>query len=166
MIYPNFFGLCRFATRSFRINRISQTKPYTSLRLPVNSRIISLSTAGSLTFDDFFFFFSVIQLIIILGFFFFVSLDFCCVIDELALVNGARQFGYTFHDRCAKSVTVSTAPGVEERYEILNTIEFTDARMRMSVIVRTADSKIKLYCKVTRRQYARLRYRCNAVGVG
>lgn len=36
----------------------------------------------------------------------------------------------------------------EEHYEILNIIEFTNSRKMMSVIVRTSDSKIKLYCKV------------------
>lgn len=69
------------------------------------------------------------------------------VIDEQALLFGARQFGFTFHDRDPKSVTI-TALGVTENYEILNIIEFTNSRRRMSVIVRTPDSKIKLYCKV------------------
>lgn len=39
------------------------------------------------------------------------------------------------------------ALGKRERYEILNVLEFTSARKRMSVIVRNAKGEIKLYCK-------------------
>jgi len=56
-------------------------------------------------------------------------------------------------------VTVTVASGADERYEILNVIGFTSARRRMSVIVRTPDSGIKLFCKVLgargRTNYAR-----------
>lgn len=68
-------------------------------------------------------------------------------LDELALVIGSQKFGFTCHTRCPKSVTITTLD-VEEHYEILNIIEFTNSRKRMSVIIRTSDSKIKLYCKV------------------
>jgi len=44
-------------------------------------------------------------------------------------------------------VTITTLNG-EETYEILNIIEFTNSRKRMSVIVRTPDGQIKLFCKV------------------
>ena len=37
--------------------------------------------------------------------------------------------------------------GVPEQYEILNVLEFTSDRKRMSVIARTPTGKIKLYCK-------------------
>ena len=37
--------------------------------------------------------------------------------------------------------------GQEERYELLNVLEFTSARKRMSVIVRTPSGKLRLYCK-------------------
>ncbi|CAC5421630.1 DRS2 [Mytilus coruscus] len=37
--------------------------------------------------------------------------------------------------------------GREESYDILNVLEFTSTRKRMSVVVRTPDNKIKLYCK-------------------
>lgn len=37
--------------------------------------------------------------------------------------------------------------GVRERYEILNVLEFTSARKRMSVVARGPSGKIKLYCK-------------------
>lgn len=44
-------------------------------------------------------------------------------------------------------MTITTLNG-EETYEILNIIEFTNSRKRMSVIVRTPDGQIKLFCKV------------------
>ncbi|XP_060847824.1 probable phospholipid-transporting ATPase IA isoform X3 [Rhopalosiphum padi] len=66
--------------------------------------------------------------------------------DEQALVNGSQQFGFTFHTRCPTSITITTLYG-EETYEILNIIEFTNSRKRMSVIVRTPDGQIKLFCK-------------------
>ncbi|KAM6361022.1 phospholipid-transporting ATPase IA isoform 7-T10 [Alca torda] len=37
--------------------------------------------------------------------------------------------------------------GQEERYELLNVLEFTSTRKRMSVIVRTPSGKLRLYCK-------------------
>ncbi|XP_050444452.1 phospholipid-transporting ATPase IA-like isoform X2 [Adelges cooleyi] len=66
--------------------------------------------------------------------------------DELALLNGSQKLGFVFHTRLPKSVSIA-ALGVDENYEILNILEFTSARKRMSVIVRTPDSKIRLYCK-------------------
>ncbi|XP_060857421.1 probable phospholipid-transporting ATPase IA isoform X2 [Metopolophium dirhodum] len=66
--------------------------------------------------------------------------------DEQALVIGSQQFGFTFHTRCSSSVTITTLNG-EETYEILNIIEFTNSRKRMSVIVRAPDGQIKLFCK-------------------
>lgn len=78
----------------------------------------------------------------------------CCLIvsflinlDEHALVIGSQQLGYKFHTRCPKSVVINIF-GKEECYEILNVIEFTNSRKMMSVIIRTPDSNIKLYCKV------------------
>ncbi|XP_044578260.1 probable phospholipid-transporting ATPase IA isoform X4 [Cotesia glomerata] len=66
--------------------------------------------------------------------------------DERALVDGARRFGYVFDTRTPAYVEI-VALGERLRYEILNVIEFTSARKRMSVIVRTPDGKIKIFCK-------------------
>lgn len=66
--------------------------------------------------------------------------------DERALVAGAMQFGYVFDMRTPNHVEID-ALGKRERYEILNVLEFTSARKRMSVIVRNAKGEIKLYCK-------------------
>ncbi|XP_024939743.1 probable phospholipid-transporting ATPase IA isoform X3 [Cephus cinctus] len=66
--------------------------------------------------------------------------------DERALVDGARKFGYIFNTRTPSYVEI-LALGETQRYEILNVIEFTSTRKRMSVIVRTPEGKIKLFCK-------------------
>ena len=58
--------------------------------------------------------------------------------------------GFTFHDRQPlenfEVVHVKTPRG-DEQYELLNIIEFTSTRKRMSVIVRTPDGRIKLFIK-------------------
>lgn len=66
--------------------------------------------------------------------------------DEGALVRAARQLGFVFSARTPNSVIVK-ALGQEERYELLNVLEFTSNRKRMSVIVRTPTGKLRLYCK-------------------
>lgn len=66
--------------------------------------------------------------------------------DERALINGAKNFGYVFETRTPEYITINVL-GNREIYEVLNVIEFTSTRKRMSVIVRCPDNKIKLYCK-------------------
>jgi phospholipid-transporting ATPase len=66
--------------------------------------------------------------------------------DEQALVKGACQFGYVFDTRTPNHVEID-ALGTREHYEVLNVLEFTSTRKRMSVIVRNPDGQIKLYCK-------------------
>ena len=66
--------------------------------------------------------------------------------DEQALVQGARKLGYVFNTRTPESVIID-AGGSEEKFEVLNVLEFTSERKRMSVIVRTSEGEIKLYCK-------------------
>ncbi|KAL0839950.1 hypothetical protein ABMA28_016563 [Loxostege sticticalis] len=73
--------------------------------------------------------------------------------DERALVMGAARFGFVFETRTPSSVRIrvpsaDTPPEQkEEEYAILNVIDFTSSRKRMSVIVRTPTGEIKLYCK-------------------
>ncbi|KAL5046796.1 hypothetical protein BDW71DRAFT_181160 [Aspergillus fruticulosus] len=73
--------------------------------------------------------------------------------DELALVTAAQELGYIVHDRQADTLTVRTFPNgkdqapVDEVYEILDVIEFSSARKRMSVVVRMPDRRICLFCK-------------------
>ncbi|XP_062560434.1 probable phospholipid-transporting ATPase IA isoform X3 [Armigeres subalbatus] len=66
--------------------------------------------------------------------------------DERALVYGAKRFGYVFHTRTPSYVEIE-ALGVHERFEILNVLEFTSTRKRMSVIAKNSKGEIKLYCK-------------------
>ena len=44
-------------------------------------------------------------------------------------------------------MTIRTNNNTEEVYEVLATIDFTSARKRMSILVRTPSGKIKLYIK-------------------
>jgi len=67
-------------------------------------------------------------------------------LDERALVEGARQFGFVFESRVPQFVTIKVLDQ-EERYEIMNVLEFTSNRKRMSVVVRTQTGQIKLFCK-------------------
>ncbi|XP_032883777.1 phospholipid-transporting ATPase IA isoform X2 [Amblyraja radiata] len=66
--------------------------------------------------------------------------------DEGALVRAAKQLGFVFSGRTPNSVIIE-ALGHEEKYELLNVLEFTSNRKRMSVIVRTPSGKLRLYCK-------------------
>eukprot|EP00163_Fabomonas_tropica_P014181 TRINITY_DN2587_c0_g1_i2.p1 TRINITY_DN2587_c0_g1~~TRINITY_DN2587_c0_g1_i2.p1 ORF type:complete len:1102 (+),score=256.90 TRINITY_DN2587_c0_g1_i2:1098-4403(+) len=66
--------------------------------------------------------------------------------DENALVVAAKELGYYFYDRTTTSVTVAI-DGHDAEYEILNVLEFNSTRKRMSVIVKTPEGKIMLYCK-------------------
>ncbi|PBP27981.1 p-type ATPase, partial [Diplocarpon rosae] len=73
--------------------------------------------------------------------------------DELALVKAAQELGYLVIDRAARSITL-TYPGspdsaepVTESYEILDVIEFSSKRKRMSIIVRFPNGRICIFCK-------------------
>ncbi|XP_031407953.1 phospholipid-transporting ATPase IB [Meleagris gallopavo] len=66
--------------------------------------------------------------------------------DEGALVKGAKKLGYVFTGRTPHSVIID-ALGKEKTFEILNVLEFSSNRKRMSVIVRTPAGKLRLYCK-------------------
>ncbi|XP_027147671.1 probable phospholipid-transporting ATPase IA isoform X4 [Larimichthys crocea] len=66
--------------------------------------------------------------------------------DEGALVRAARNLGFVFSGRTPDSVIMEML-GTEEKYELLHVLEFTSARKRMSVIMRTPSGKIRLYCK-------------------
>ncbi|EHY53187.1 putative phospholipid-transporting ATPase DNF3 [Exophiala dermatitidis] len=73
--------------------------------------------------------------------------------DELALVSAAQDLGYIVTDRQANTLTVKTfcdgdeQNPVYETYEILDVIEFSSARKRMSVVVRFPDQRICLISK-------------------
>ncbi|EGG15352.1 transmembrane protein [Cavenderia fasciculata] len=66
--------------------------------------------------------------------------------DELALVQTARNNGYFFVNRKSDEIIVREN-GVDTAYALLAILEFSSARRRMSVIVRTPEGGIKLLCK-------------------
>ena len=73
--------------------------------------------------------------------------------DEQALVRAAQDLGYIMVDRQNSAITVQTlSPGhgdepTFEIYQILDVIEFSSNRKRMSVIVRMPDHRICIFCK-------------------
>lgn len=71
--------------------------------------------------------------------------------DELALVRGARDLGFVVTHRTSQSVTVQIphqdATSSCMVYEILDVIEFSSKRKRMSIIVRCPDGRLWLICK-------------------
>ncbi|TLD30819.1 hypothetical protein PspLS_02512 [Pyricularia sp. CBS 133598] len=73
--------------------------------------------------------------------------------DELALINAARELGYVMIDRDSETVKLqSPGSGSNEdgdlgTYNILDVIEFTSDRKRMSVILRTPEGRILLLSK-------------------
>jgi phospholipid-translocating ATPase len=73
--------------------------------------------------------------------------------DEVALVAAARDLGYIMSNRYNSTVTVRTFPDgldddpVDETYEILDVIEFTSGRKRMSVVVRMPNNELFIFCK-------------------
>ncbi|TRM59263.1 hypothetical protein BD626DRAFT_508757 [Schizophyllum amplum] len=58
--------------------------------------------------------------------------------DEAALVQAAADIGYIFLGQ-EKGVLTLQTPSSIERYELLNVLEFTSARKRMSVVLRKLD---------------------------
>ena len=58
--------------------------------------------------------------------------------DELALVEGAKKNGYSFEGKDTASVITIKIERDESllKFELLNTLEFTSTRKRMSVIIR------------------------------
>lgn len=72
--------------------------------------------------------------------------------DELALVRGARELGILVTDRSTNSVTLEFLDGYlresgRQTFEVLDVIEFSSKRKRMSIIVRRPDGQIWLICK-------------------
>ncbi|KAL6140715.1 hypothetical protein ACLB2K_059011 [Fragaria x ananassa] len=72
--------------------------------------------------------------------------------DEGAFLVAARELGFEFCKRNQSSVYVrerypDPEQPVEREYKILNILEFTSKRKRMSVIVRDEDGQLLLFCK-------------------
>ena len=69
--------------------------------------------------------------------------------DELSLINGAKNYGFQFLERnIYNEIIVKNAQtNSNETYKLLNVIEFTSDRKRMTVIVRDPKGKIQVMCK-------------------
>jgi phospholipid-translocating ATPase len=68
--------------------------------------------------------------------------------DEYALVNAAKEMGYVVIERSVRHVILKKPRSDEPiRFEILNVLEFSSKRKRMSVIIRLPDNRIVLFCK-------------------
>ena len=73
--------------------------------------------------------------------------------DEQALVRAAQDLGYIMVDRQNSAITVKTLPlglgddPTFETYQVLDVLEFSSNRKRMSVIVRMPDHRICVFCK-------------------
>ncbi|TPX37615.1 hypothetical protein SmJEL517_g00757 [Synchytrium microbalum] len=66
--------------------------------------------------------------------------------DELALVKAACELGFIYKSKALDDVTIQVL-GQMMRFKVLHVMEFTSARKRMSVIVRTPEGKIMIFCK-------------------
>ncbi|XP_031433354.1 phospholipid-transporting ATPase ID [Clupea harengus] len=66
--------------------------------------------------------------------------------DEGALVTAARNFGFVFRARTPESIT-AVEMGQVITYNLLAVLDFNNVRKRMSVIVRSPEGKLTLYCK-------------------
>ncbi|KAH7318174.1 hypothetical protein B0I35DRAFT_451189 [Stachybotrys elegans] len=71
--------------------------------------------------------------------------------DELALVDAARDMGYLVIDRPAQAIVLQTSnpdgSTHNESYQVLDVIEFSSKRKRMSIIIRMPDGRICVFCK-------------------
>ncbi|KAI3512526.1 hypothetical protein L1887_19842 [Cichorium endivia] len=72
--------------------------------------------------------------------------------DEGAFLVAAREFGFEFCRRTQSSIFVreryhSSQEPIEREFKLLNLLDFTSKRKRMSVIVQDEDGEILLLCK-------------------
>ncbi|XP_022721549.1 probable phospholipid-transporting ATPase 4 [Durio zibethinus] len=72
--------------------------------------------------------------------------------DEGAFLVAAREFGFEFFKRTQSSVFIrerysASGQPIDREFKLLNMLEFTSKRKRMTVIVRDEDGQILLLCK-------------------
>ncbi|KAL3018181.1 hypothetical protein AAZX31_05G014900 [Glycine max] len=72
--------------------------------------------------------------------------------DEAAFVIAARELGFEFYERTHTTISLHeldpiSGQKINRSYKLLNILEFTSARKRMSVIVRDAEGKLLLLSK-------------------
>ncbi|OMO51953.1 Cation-transporting P-type ATPase [Corchorus capsularis] len=72
--------------------------------------------------------------------------------DEAAFVVAARELGFEFYERTQTSISLYeldpvSGEKVQRSYKLLNILEFSSSRKRMSVILRNEEGKLLLLCK-------------------
>ncbi|CAI4217136.1 unnamed protein product [Parascedosporium putredinis] len=72
--------------------------------------------------------------------------------DELALVRAAQELGYTVVKRSPQHITLrlttdDAGSSELQTFEILDVIEFSSKRKRMSIVVRYPDGRVAVICK-------------------
>ncbi|CAE5957763.1 unnamed protein product [Arabidopsis arenosa] len=72
--------------------------------------------------------------------------------DEASFLTAASEFGFVFFKRTQSSVYVherlsSSGQTIEREYKVLNLLDFTSKRKRMSVVIRDEEGQILLLCK-------------------
>ncbi|KAE8688963.1 putative phospholipid-transporting ATPase 11 [Hibiscus syriacus] len=71
--------------------------------------------------------------------------------DEAAFVVAAKELGFEFYERTQTSISLYefnlSGKKVKRSYDLLNILEFSSSRKRMSVIVRNEEGKLLLLCK-------------------
>ncbi|XP_074924970.1 phospholipid-transporting ATPase IG isoform X5 [Chelonoidis abingdonii] len=67
--------------------------------------------------------------------------------DEIALVKGAKKYGFTFLGHEADYMKVQNQKNEIEKYQLLHVLNFDPVRRRMSVVVKTSTGKFLLFCK-------------------
>ncbi|KAL4324877.1 hypothetical protein GQ457_11G027910 [Hibiscus cannabinus] len=71
--------------------------------------------------------------------------------DEAAFVVAAKELGFEFYERTQTSISLYefdlSGKKVERSYNLLNILEFSSSRKRMSVILRNEEGKLLLLCK-------------------
>ncbi|GMI76738.1 Aminophospholipid ATPase 9 [Hibiscus trionum] len=71
--------------------------------------------------------------------------------DEAAFVVAAKELGFEFYERTQTSISLYefdlSGKKVKRSYNLLNILEFSSSRKRMSVILRNEEGKLLLLCK-------------------
>ena len=71
----------------------------------------------------------------------------CSSPDEKALVYFARSQKYILKNKTLDNIITLEILGNEKKFELLNTLEYSSERKRMSVIVKTEENKYMVYAK-------------------
>ncbi|XP_078236695.1 phospholipid-transporting ATPase IG isoform X4 [Pogona vitticeps] len=67
--------------------------------------------------------------------------------DEIALLQGAQKYGFTFLGQENNFMKVQNPKKEIERFHLLHVLDFDCVRRRMSVLVKTKEGRLYLFCK-------------------